>query len=81
VRADVGLQIPIEAIRMTVDDENSELRAAAREVLDIFDQGDTSEGWHTAMMKLRSAAAVAGPRMTPKKSAWCRCIAPSQDRA
>lgn len=46
---------------MTAELDNEQLRAAAREVLDIFDRGDTSESWHSAMRKLRSAAAIAGP--------------------
>ena len=46
---------------MTVEEENEQLRSAAHEVLDIFDRGDTTETLRVAMMKLRSAAGVAGP--------------------
>lgn len=46
---------------MTIEEENEQLRAAAREVLAFFDQGDTSEAWHLAMTKLRSAAGITGP--------------------
>jgi hypothetical protein len=46
---------------MTVDEENEQLRAAAHEVLDIFDRGDTSDVLRVGMMKLRSAAGVTSP--------------------
>lgn len=45
---------------MTVEEENEELRAAARDVLASVDRGDTSEVLHAAVMRLRSAAGVAG---------------------
>lgn len=38
---------------------NAGLVAAVREAIDIIDQGDTSQVWNTALLKLRIALAAA----------------------
>ena len=57
-----GLATSREATGMTVEEEeeeNEQLGVAAREVLDIFDRGDTREALHVAMT---SYAPLASPR-------------------